>query len=405
VVAHRQKYVPQFAPVGEQAKQTPYRDRPTGGSVQQGLSVAGDVRDSYQLGGAIDKRYSLGLTSASSRSIGETAMLRRQTSSISNPISWLLAAVLALSISSAVAQSPMTQWSTELHSFRSLTIADSDLLAGRLDGGREVSVNGMLSIPLESEGRIPVVILLHGAAGVLPYVTEWQQELASVGVAAFVIDSFTPRGISGTIADQDRLARLNVVVDAYGALALLAKHPSINPDRIVLMGFSRGADAALYSAMSRLHHALGNKGRHFAAHFAMYPNCTTRYLEDTQVDSVPIRIFHGSADDYAPIAPCRAYVERLRKAKADAQLTAFEGAQHVFMWSELTEPSVLKEAQTMRRCEVEEKRPGELYAKGANAPFSWKDACVQRGATVAYNAAAATEVRRQVKAFLAGLAK
>ena len=75
------------------------------------------------------------------------------------------------------------------------------------------------------------------------------------------------------------------------------------------------------------------------------------------------------------------------------------------MWSELTEPSVLKEAQTMRRCEVEEKRPGELYAKGANTPFSWKDACVQRGATVAYNAAAATEVKRQVKGFLAGLAK
>jgi dienelactone hydrolase len=324
---------------------------------------------------------------------------------ISIPIRWLLATVLALSISSAMAQSTMPQWSTELHSFRSLTIADSDLLAGRLDAGREVSVNGMLSIPLESEEPVPVVILLHGAAGILPYVTEWQQELASVGVAAFVIDSFTPRGISGTIVDQDRLARLNVVVDAYGALALLATHPHINPDRIVLMGFSRGADAALYSAMNRLHHTLGNEGRHFAAHLAMYPNCTTRYLQDTQVDSVPIRIFQGSADDYAPIAPCRAYVERLRKANADAQLTAFEGAQHVFMWSELTEASALKEAQTMRGCEVEEKTPGELYAKGSKTPFSWKDACVQRGATVAYNAAAAMEVKRQVKAFLAGLAK
>jgi hypothetical protein len=75
------------------------------------------------------------------------------------------------------------------------------------------------------------------------------------------------------------------------------------------------------------------------------------------------------------------------------------------MWSELTEPSFLKEAQTMRKCEVEEVRPGELYAKGAKTPFSWKDTCVQRGATVAYNAAAATEVKRQVKAFLVGLAK
>jgi hypothetical protein len=67
--AHRQKYVPQFAPVDEPAKQTPYRHRLTGGSVQQGLSVAGDVRDSHQFGRATDKRYSLDLTEESAMRI------------------------------------------------------------------------------------------------------------------------------------------------------------------------------------------------------------------------------------------------------------------------------------------------------------------------------------------------
>ena len=59
VDAHRQRYVPQFAPLDGRAKQTPHRL--TGGSVQQGLSVAGDVRDSNQFGRATDKRYSLGV--------------------------------------------------------------------------------------------------------------------------------------------------------------------------------------------------------------------------------------------------------------------------------------------------------------------------------------------------------
>ena len=57
--AHQQRYVPQFAPIVGRTKQTPYRHRLTGGSVQQGLSVAGDVRDSSPFCGATDKRYSL----------------------------------------------------------------------------------------------------------------------------------------------------------------------------------------------------------------------------------------------------------------------------------------------------------------------------------------------------------
>ena len=60
--AHRQRYVPQFAPEDRPAKQIPYRHRLAGGLVQQGLSVAGDVRDSNQIGCAPDKRYSLGRT-------------------------------------------------------------------------------------------------------------------------------------------------------------------------------------------------------------------------------------------------------------------------------------------------------------------------------------------------------
>jgi hypothetical protein len=53
--------VPQFVPVDGRAKQTPYRHRLTGGLVQQGLSVAGDVYDSNRFGRATDKRYSLGI--------------------------------------------------------------------------------------------------------------------------------------------------------------------------------------------------------------------------------------------------------------------------------------------------------------------------------------------------------
>jgi len=52
-------------------KQTAYRHRLTGDLVQQGLSVAGDVRECTQFGSATDKRYSLYLLSTIYQKKGE----------------------------------------------------------------------------------------------------------------------------------------------------------------------------------------------------------------------------------------------------------------------------------------------------------------------------------------------
>jgi len=127
---------------------------------------------------------------------------------------------------------------------------------------------------------MPAAVILHGAAGILPYVTERRSEFAAMGVATFIVDSFTRRNITSTISDQERLARLNVVLDAYRALALLRSHPRIDPDRIVVVGFSRGGDVALYSAMRRFQDLYGRAGSGFAAHAAFYPNCGTKYVHD-----------------------------------------------------------------------------------------------------------------------------
>ena len=54
------------------------------------------------------------------------------------------------------------------------------------------------------------------------------------------------------------------------------------------------------------------------------------YREDDKVAQKPIRLFHGTADDWVAIAPCRAYVDRLQKAGADATLTELAGAVHAY---------------------------------------------------------------------------
>ena len=59
-------------------------------------------------------------------------------------------------------------------------------------------------------------------------------------------------------------------------------------------------------------------GAEFALHVAFYPPCATTYREDEQVSTHPIRVVHGTADDWHPIDPCRQYIARLKRAGADA---------------------------------------------------------------------------------------
>jgi dienelactone hydrolase len=198
----------------------------------------------------------------------------------------------------------------EIHSFQSVTLTDKQFLTGEKNG-KPVTLVGELRLPRPGNKQ-PVVILLHGSGGIIGFITDWERDLNAMGVATFVIDSFTPRGIDNTRDDQSRLGRLAMIIDAYRALELLSKNPRVDPARIAIMGFSRGGQAALYASMKRFQRMYGPTNLEFAAYIPFYPNCSTTYKLDNEVADRPIRIFHGSADDYAPVAPCRSYVERLK---------------------------------------------------------------------------------------------
>jgi dienelactone hydrolase len=111
----------------------------------------------------------------------------------------------------------------------------------------------------------------------------------------------------------------------------------------------------------------------------------------------PIRIFHGTADDYVPVGPCRAYAERLRKAGKDVRLAEYPGARHVFDWALLKTPLPMPKAQTVRRCTIEEAAEGRLVNAQTRQPFTFKGPCVERGVTIGYDAQAAAEARAAVK--------
>jgi dienelactone hydrolase len=287
----------------------------------------------------------------------------------------------------------------EIHSFPSMTLTDQEFLTGKKEG-KPVTLGGELRLPRPGTEKFPLVVLLHGSGGVGNNVLDWEREINAMGVATFVLDCFTGRGIVNTNFDQGQLGRLAMIIDAYRALDILAKHPRIDPTRIALMGFSRGGQAALYASLKRFQRLHGPANLEFASHIVFYPNCNTTFHEDEDVADKPIRIFLGSADDYVPVGACRAYVERLKAKGKDVQLIEYAGAGHNFDNRALKKPLKLEKAHTARRCECAEAENGIIINVKTKQPFTYTDPCVEYGPTVAYDDKAYNESRKAVKDFI-----
>jgi dienelactone hydrolase len=247
---------------------------------------------------------------------------------------------------------------------------------------------------------LPTVILVHGSGGAGAREAGWAEHLNKLGIATFTLDSFTGRGITNTGENQALLPRLAMVFDAYRALDLLAKHPRIDPSRIAIMGFSRGGQATLYSSLKRFRRLQGSAGVEFAAYLPFYAPCSTTYVDDIDVSDKPIRLFHGTADDYNPVTRCRPYVERLRAAGKNVQIFEYPGAHHVFDNPLGGPPRHSPRSQTVRHCTLQESTGGQIINAKTNQPFTYDDPCVERGVTMGYDADAHAKAVSDVTEFL-----
>jgi dienelactone hydrolase len=161
----------------------------------------------------------------------------------------------------------------------------------------------------------------------------------------------------------------------------------------------KGGTVSAASSLERFYRLWGPPTLRFRAHLPFYPSCTIQLFDEARVGA-PIRIFHGTADDWTPIAPCREYVARLQSASVDARMIELPGAFHAFDVPTLPGSLYLPKVQNGARCRVVERAPGDFVDPETGRPAVSGGPCVGLGATVGYNASAQRVAAAAVKEFL-----
>jgi dienelactone hydrolase len=266
--------------------------------------------------------------------------------------------------------------------------------------GTEVTVNGFLALPERSDPA-PAVILLHGCSGISGTEIGWATTLRGLGIATFIVDSFRGRALTQTCSRNESLNPASAMTDAYSALELLGANPRIDRTRIAIMGFSIGGQSALRTSQVRFQERFAKGPTRFAAHLAFYPaGCITRLADEERIGNAPIRIFHGTADDWTLVGPCKAYVERLRKAGKDAALIEYADAHHSF-----DNPGIalrtLPRVVNPRNCTFVEES-GRIVDAATRGSIFYSP-CSSRGASVGYNAEAHRKAVRDVETIFGAL--
>jgi dienelactone hydrolase len=272
-------------------------------------------------------------------------------------------------------------------------------------------IAGVLTLPGSANtagaptAKVPAMVVVHGSSGVLQNDWDWAKRLNELGIAAFVIDNFTGRGIAETATDQSRLSPSADAAGALAALSLLATHPAIDPRRIGVIGFSRGGSAAINSAFEPIRRAVIGDDLRFAAHVALYPGCAVPFVS-AHLDGSPLLMLLGGKDDYTPASFCLEYADRLRALRASITVAVYPNANHGF--DSTAPPHFRRRATALHNCQGEidlddgvftAQTGGGQIASGADAASELKR-CTERGVTVGGDPEAREKAPSDVADFL-----
>jgi dienelactone hydrolase len=175
------------------------------------------------------------------------------------------------------------------------------------------------SIP-EGGGRHPTILILHGAEGVPGGASEYDRQLVRRGYVTLAPHYFESTGTSW--ADLDSIQRHaftwgKTVVDAVD---FATRMPSVDADRIGLLGFSLGGYLAIAVASQ------DTRVKGVVEFFGGLPEPLAASIERLP----PTLILHGDADRVVPIRHAMRLKQLCQEKQVCFEMDIYSGAGHGF---------------------------------------------------------------------------
>lgn len=205
---------------------------------------------------------------------------------------------------------------------------------------------GELALPaywfkVDAQEPRPAVIALHGCGGALdakgqlnPIWRRYAGYFNAERMHFVVLDSFSPRGQTSicatpskrrTVHEEDRRE------DVFAAISWLARQPSVDATRILVVGWSHGAQTVLSVIDASDKYVQSQKVQPKAA-AAFFPGCT-RFLKmrDYSLQS-PLLLMIGALDDWTLASQCARLRDKLLRGQNDASfdLVVYPESYHGF---------------------------------------------------------------------------
>jgi dienelactone hydrolase len=230
-------------------------------------------------------------------------------------------------------------------------------------------ITGLLFLPpgARPDHATPAVIMLHGSAGLIADRAKYGPQLAAMGVAVLLIETYDSRRdlATGFIGRVMHITETMFVADAYAGLRYLASRPEIDPRRVVLTGFSYGGMATEYALYDQLARRLAPDGLRFAGHVAFYAPCIARFA-DSRTTGAPLLMLYGGRDQLIRPDRCAQVAADLRAGGSEVTIISYPGAVH--QWDGGMAPRLI--GRQLAGCDFRVGRNGTVRDENTGLPMS-----------------------------------
>ena len=191
----------------------------------------------------------------------------------------------------------------------------------------ETEFVGYLAYDDAVEGKRPGVLVVHEWYGLNDYAKRRANMLAQIGYVALAADLYgegrvaASREEAGALATALRKDRPLMRARANAALEALRKQPLADPQRLAAMGYCFGGGVVLELARS---------GADVRGVVSFHGNLDTPNAADAKNIKAKVLVLHGADDPHVPASQVAAFMDEMRKAGVDWQVSFYGGAVHAF---------------------------------------------------------------------------